>query len=111
MVFTSSLRVLEKPVTYIGFPELFLFLIKKETKETLTQSTYCRFSMERVCIFDKNTHVVSFVCEIFKFCEINIAPTQQIMTAVPSLRQWQLFLAANGTAFKGNNDDGMVKEK
>eukprot|EP00957_Ditylum_brightwellii_P015446 1162801-Ditylum_brightwellii.AAC.1 len=30
------------------------------------------------------------------------------MTAVPSLWQWQLFLAANGTTCKGNNTNGLV---
>eukprot|EP00957_Ditylum_brightwellii_P025866 1956994-Ditylum_brightwellii.AAC.1 len=28
--------------------------------------------------------------------------------AMPSLWQWQLFLAANGTTCKGNNNDGLV---
>ena len=53
-------------------------------------------------------YAVSFVCEIFEFCKINIAHTQQMMMAVPSLHQWQLFLAANGTTCKGKDTDGLV---
>eukprot|EP00957_Ditylum_brightwellii_P177135 13493949-Ditylum_brightwellii.AAC.1 len=30
------------------------------------------------------------------------------MSSMLSLQQWQLFLDANGTACKGNNDNGMV---